>query len=160
MKKNPSRKPQEPAADAWPQPPDIYTPPGCEKRGNETAARYEVTPYDKPIDLPADEHTELLLALFEAAKLLRKQAMKWRDHIDWSGSTGEQSESEIEERFRRANNCDDEAKLLLDEYRRGCRREWIAHFPRKGPQFDPVALRRQRARLDRRGTKRGKAARS
>jgi len=82
-----------------PQPADIYTPPGREKRGDATTARYLITEYDKPLDPVGDEHTELLLALHEAAKLFRKEAMKWRDEIDWSGVTGKQSEADIEDRF-------------------------------------------------------------
>lgn len=119
-------------------PRDAYTPPNKRKEyANPNAARYLVTDYDKPLDPMSDEHTDFLLALYWSANQLRGKAMKWLDDIDWSGNTGEQSEADIEERFRKAEQCDSEARLLLNEYRRGVRREWIANFPRKGPQYRP-----------------------
>jgi hypothetical protein len=156
MKKNGSRKQRT-------QPPDAYTPPGGKPTSLPNAARYLITEYDKPLDPLGDDHTEFLVALYQAAKMLRREAMKWRDHIDWGGTAGD-SESDMEERFGRANACDREAKLLLDEYRRGARREWIATFPRNGPQYSPEAQRLMACssrNMDRFvARKRGKAVRS
>jgi hypothetical protein len=134
--KNSSRT-REPSTSSRMEPPDAYTPPGAIGSNDPNVARYLITDYDTPLDPTSQEHSELLLALHEAAKAFRKTAMKWRDDIDWSGTTGEQSEADIERRFTRADYYDKCAKLLLDEYRRGVRREWIATFPRKGKQYPP-----------------------
>jgi hypothetical protein len=110
---------QAPPAD--PIPADSVTPPGQPKRGDKNSALFLETEYDQPIDPvnDSDRHTDLMLALFHASEMMRKKALKWVHDVDWSGTTHQESESDMEHYFQRASVWNGYADALLEEFHRG-----------------------------------------